>query len=411
MDDCWCFPRPSHARAVSEARGTVRRTLFWIHLVCGIGVGLVVGTLGVTGALLAFEQQLVEWADREYWTDDAPAPGPTPVDAVLDEARAYTRATGTGDPLVTLTIYSDPGAPVAVAVGRERVLYLDRTNGSVLGENRTGIRSFLTRTTEVHRWLALSDQRRSFGRAVVGWSSVLFLLLLASGLVMWLPRRPTWQHLRPVLWFRRTSSSRARDFNWHHVVGAWSAIPLLLMTATGIAMAFPAINDWTHEQLASWMAPPQDVPTWSGVQLTRQDSPPSPRSTGAGAEVPLSTLLEAVSEASPGWRTISINLLRGVEDDVEFTTDRGWGRDPRARQTWVLDREGGAYVSGEAFTSFSEERRARLFVRYAHTGEFFGLVGQFVAGLASLAVAVLLWTGWALALRRLGRWRTRRGEP
>ena len=389
---------------MSEARSTVRRVLFWLHLACGIGVGLVVGTLGVTGALLAFEKQLVEWADREYWNDDPPGTAPLPVDALLDEARAFARASGTDDPLVSLTIYSDPGAPAAVAVGRERVVYLDRTDGSVLGENHMGVRSFMTRTTELHRWLALSDDRRSFGRAVVGWSSVLFLLLLASGLVMWVPRKPTWQHVRPVLWFRRSSSARARDFNWHHVFGVWSAVPLLLMTATGVAMAFPSVSDWTHARLASLVAPAEGVTEPAGLEIP-DTGPGASAETGAGAS--LASLVEHVSRGSPDWRTISVNLLRGVDQDVEFTVDRRWGGDPRARQTWVLDRTGGALVSGETYASLSEQRRARLFVRYAHTGEFFGWVGQLVAGFASLVVAVLLWTGWALALRRLRRWKRR----
>jgi uncharacterized iron-regulated membrane protein len=47
-------------------------------------------------------------------------------------------------------------------------------------------------------------------------------------------------------------------------------------------------------------------------------------------------------------------------------------------------------------------------MRFLHTGEALGAGGQLAAGLASLGAAVLVWTGLALALRRLARSRRAR---
>ena len=49
----------------------------------------------------------------------------------------------------------------------------------------------------------------------------------------------------------------------------------------------------------------------------------------------------------------------------------------------------------------------RRWVRFLHTGEALGLPGQTLAGLASAAAALLVWTGLSLALRRFMRWRVR----
>ena len=46
--------------------------------------------------------------------------------------------------------------------------------------------------------------------------------------------------------------------------------------------------------------------------------------------------------------------------------------------------------------------------RFVHTGEYYGLTGQTIAGLVSAGGAVLVYTGVALALRRFGAWRRRR---
>jgi uncharacterized iron-regulated membrane protein len=46
----------------------------------------------------------------------------------------------------------------------------------------------------------------------------------------------------------------------------------------------------------------------------------------------------------------------------------------------------------------------RSFMRFAHTGEVAGIVGQTIAGVASLGGCFLVYTGLALALRRFRAW-------
>jgi uncharacterized iron-regulated membrane protein len=50
----------------------VRRVVFWLHLVTGLGAGAVIFVMSITGALLAFAPQTVERAERALWTSPAP---------------------------------------------------------------------------------------------------------------------------------------------------------------------------------------------------------------------------------------------------------------------------------------------------------------------------------------------------
>ncbi|MGW8369240.1 MAG: PepSY domain-containing protein, partial [Gammaproteobacteria bacterium] len=61
----------------------------------------------------------------------------------------------------------------------------------------------------------------------------------------------------------------------------------------------------------------------------------------------------------------------------------------------------GEVASWQPFESQSPGRRARSWVRFLHTGEALGIVGQTIAGLVSLTTLVMVWTGLALAYRRL----------
>ena len=78
-----------------------------------------------------------------------------------------------------------------------------------------------------------------------------------------------------------------------------------------------------------------------------------------------------------------------------------------AVQLWV-DPFSGNFLREERYADLSAGRKLRVWLRFLHTGEALGWAGQLVAGVASLGAAVLVWTGLALALRRLARsWRAR----
>ena len=64
----------------------------------------------------------------------------------------------------------------------------------------------------------------------------------------------------------------------------------------------------------------------------------------------------------------------------------------------------GAPASAENFQSLSPGRQWRSWLRFAHTGEIYGLTGQTVAGLVTAGSVVLVYTGIALALRRFTAW-------
>ena len=62
-------------------------------------------------------------------------------------------------------------------------------------------------------------------------------------------------------------------------------------------------------------------------------------------------------------------------------------------------------IRTESFATYTRGRQLRTFLRFAHTGEFYGVTGQTIAGLVTLGPTFLVYTGFALALRRLARWR------
>lgn len=378
-----------------------RTVLFWCHLGVGAAVAAVVLVMSVTGVLLTYQRQVTAWADVRGLDGAPPAgsAGRLPAARLLEGIPAEGAARPTA-----LTWRADPDAPVQVAFGRERVVYVNAYTGAILGEGSAGVRRFFRVVTDWHRWLGRPDESRALGKSVTGAANLGFLFLVLSGLYLWWPRNRTRQTFRGVLWFRRGLRGKARDFNWHHVVGFWSALPLVVVVASGVVISYRWAGDLVY-RAAGEAPPPRSESPGSGRAGPGRDGAAEAGPSLAGVD----PLLARAGRQVPGWRSITLQVPREAGDSVRFTVDRGDGGQPQERGQLVLQRGTGAVLAWEPFSAATPGRRARMVLRFAHTGEVLGLAGQTVAGLVSLGAAVLVWTGLALSLRRLRSWGQRRG--
>jgi len=115
----------------------------------------------------------------------------------------------------------------------------------------------------------------------------------------------------------------------------------------------------------------------------------------------LDELFAIAADRVDGWQTITLPATLPTDEPASITVDRGNGGQPQHRHTLELDTHTGETVAWRPFTSQTPGRQARSWVRFLHTGEAFGLLGQTIAGLVSLTSILMVWTGLALAYRRL----------
>jgi uncharacterized iron-regulated membrane protein len=102
------------------------------------------------------------------------------------------------------------------------------------------------------------------------------------------------------------------------------------------------------------------------------------------------------------WRALTLNLPTDANNAaVRFGVDQGNGGQPQLRHNLTLDAATGATESWQPFSSQSTGQKARSWIRFLHTGEALGVVGQTIAGVVSLTSVLMVWTGLALAYRRL----------
>jgi uncharacterized iron-regulated membrane protein len=103
-------------------------------------------------------------------------------------------------------------------------------------------------------------------------------------------------------------------------------------------------------------------------------------------------------------------LPQSAEGPVTVAVDRGSGRQPHLQSTLTLDAKTGRVLKAESFSDQTPGAQARRLLRFAHTGEVGGVLGQTLAGLVSAGAVVLAYTGIALTWRRFRAWRARKAE-
>jgi uncharacterized iron-regulated membrane protein len=381
---------------------SIRRAIFWLHLAAGCIAGAVVLLMSVTGVLLMYERQLVAWADGSYRSSPRPGAAVLTVEQLL----TAVRASRPGAVPTALTLSADRAAPVTVALGRADVVFLDAYDGRILGEGSRAARSFFQSVVGWHRWLGAEGEARATGRAITGASNLAFLVLVTSGVVLWWPRERAWRAVRAVALYRGGLEGRARDFNWHNVTGIWLSVPLVLIVVSGAVISYPWASDLVYRALGETPPPRAGRPGNAAAAARGMEPARSGERTPASFDG-LSRALARSQAQVPGWQTIVMRLPEGdAPVNVTIDTVRGAVR-PDRRAQLVLDRRTGEVVRFEPYSSQSPARRLRGWLRWVHTGEAAGIWGQTLAGVASAGAALLVWTGLAMAWRRLRAWQQR----
>ena len=370
----------------------VRIVVFWLHLAFGVAAGLVILVMSATGAVLAFKPQILNRIDRSVrFVEPRSLPRLSP-----SQLLAAARSSRPDIQPASLVLDRDPSSSVALSLGREGTLYVNPYTGAVLGEGSATAQRFFRSVEDWHRWLSVSGDNRAAARWATGAANLAFLVLAISGLFIWWPHKWLPQHMKAILLFRRTSTGRARDFNWHNVIGFWCAPVLIVLTATGAVMSYP----WANRALYQMAGSP--LPAARGPQGQRG---PQGSQDPWGPRVDADRLWARAEQLLPTWQTVTMRLPERPRAPVSFTMNDARHWNAFARSQLALDAATGDIVRWEPYAEQSRGQKWRGWVRFGHTGELGGIAGQTLAGIACLGGAVLVWTGLALAFRRLLGWR------
>ncbi len=207
----------------------IRKALFQIHLWTGLGVGLYVLVISLTGSAIVFRREITRLA----WSAPIVAPvGPlmSPEQIAAAAKKKYPRLDVAR---VTLSKRPSRAAEVLMVRGQRRVeRAFDPYSGRDLGAIGTDEPKLLYWLVQLHDDLLGGGT----GRLVNGVGAMVFTAMCLTGIVIWWPGMARWWHSlilrRHVGWAR---------FNWdlHSAVGFWMFLFVLMWGVSGIYLSFP----------------------------------------------------------------------------------------------------------------------------------------------------------------------------
>jgi uncharacterized iron-regulated membrane protein len=355
----------------------MRRAWFQVHKWIGLILAILIIPLSVTGAALVWDDALDHGLNPQRYAVSGGAV--TDTQAYVDAARAALKP---GENIATMS--HDEGGPVVIAANvpakrqangiqaagppARTTLWLDPPSARLL-DRASGNSGLIRAMHQIHGSLMIPGA----GRAIVGWIGVAMAFSCFTGLWLWWPTVGKW--VRGLRWRRH----RNLDTNLHHLTGFWVALPLFVLSLTGMWISFPGVfgggmargpggdrgmarpqplasphlgidaviasaqgvkpGDW---QQVTW--PTDRKPVWSVALADTQDSVTVDDLTGAAklAPAPPETTARLMRRIHDGtrmgalWQTIIflgglIPALLAITGIIMWWRARGWKAELKAR--------------------------------------------------------------------------------
>lgn len=352
----------------------LRKLWFQLHKWLGLLLAAAIVPIALTGSALVWHDALDAALNPERATEARPA---LPPGAYAAAASAHLAP---GERIASIALPRE-GGPVVVTAARPPVpgggrpartlLYLDPADGRLL--DRAASNQGLVHIFHV---LHGSLMVPGVGRQIVGWIGVAMLASALTGLWLWWPLAGRWS--RGLRWRRQGSTSA----NLHHQAGFWIALPLAMLSFTGIWISFPApfasLSGDPPPPSAAERARRSAAQPLAAPALTPDRALAAARPLAGGAVATIAW----PTGPSPEWKLSFAGT--GAPTEIAIDDRTGAARPPRPPQP---------------------ESKARL-MRRLHDGTGMGWLWQAVIFAGGILPALLAVTGVLMWLRSR-RWRTR----
>ncbi|WP_324731739.1 sulfite reductase flavoprotein subunit alpha [Pseudomonas paeninsulae] len=366
-----------------------KKALFQLHWLFGISAGLVLALMGVTGALYAFEGEIMAALNPQVLRVEARDSGILPPAELVRKIQAAAGKTVSGlwvdtrDASAARVFFTPPSGE-----RRGPMRYFDPYTGELLG--RPAGQQFFGLMLQLHRFLAMGET----GKQITAASTLALLFFCLSGLYLRWPRRAlNWR-----AWLTLDWAKRGRAFKWdlHAVAGTWCLLFYLCASLTGLYWSYDWYREGMTRLLGDASAQQQDKRDGSRASRAgRGEAPAAPPAVDYDAV--WRSLQDAAGPGLVAWN-LRLPPVAGKPATVFYLLADA--EHPRALNQLSLDPLSGQVSRNERYADKSFSAQLLTSVYALHTGEYFGLAGRILMLLASLAMPLFAITGWLLYLER-----------
>lgn len=261
-----------------------------------------------------------------------------------------------------------------------------------VGEIKNGTNDMMQVMFGLHRWLLLNEikepifdgiENRKLGSWITGTATLLFLLGVISGMIIWFPNKLRgWKNGLSIKW---SGNWKRINHDIHNTLGFYSCIILFLMSVTGPFWSF----DWYR---TGWQK------TWGTYEAPSEKKEEKTKLVSiypiTGKRIiTIDETLIAINKVLPYDGDVTINFPKDSTGTISVMKNKVGFFAPSAGDKLTLDQYTGEILEKEIFVEKTFSLRASASVKALHIGDVYGPFTKILYFISCLIATSLPVTG------------------
>ena len=369
-----------------------------IHLWLSVPFGILITLICFSGAALVFEKEVMELCHRELYFVKKVEAAPLPMEQLMTKVAATLPDSVS---VIVVNISSDPERAYQGTLSKPRraSMSVDQNTGEITGKyERAPFFNFMFR---MHRWLLDSMKQDGgifWGKMIVGTSTLMFVFVLISGVVVWWPR--TRKALKNSLKIVANKGWRRFWYDLHVAGGMYALVFLLAMALTGLTWSFQWYRTGFYKAVGVEVQPSMghgNAAANATAKGGKRDGKPEGREgRGAHRYSPYTNwqqVYEQLAEANPDYKQISVSDGSASVAVPRFGNQRGTDR-------YKFNPRNGEITETTLYKDLDNSGKIRGWIYSVHVGSWGGMLTRILTFVAALIGASLPLTGYYLWIRK-----------
>lgn len=376
-----------------------------VHLWLSIPFGIIIAIVCLTGAILVFENELLEisYPSRYFVTEvkGEQLPPATLIRMGREQLPDSIKING-------IRVTSDPKRTYQLVLpGKKAAAFINPYTGQITGV--ADGQGFFMQMMRLHRWLLDSYKRDgsfSLGKAVVGYSTLALALILISGLVIWYPRNKKVLKNRLKI---KTKAGWYRFFYDLHVSGGFYATLLLLaLTLTGLTWSFGWYRNAFYAAFGVETSPTQThAPAPSSTKGSSDNKSSRNKNASEKGQAEKGGRPERAKVDYVQWEEVLTSLQNRyptynsitIQDGTASVSTANYGN-TRGSDRYTFDPSTGNITDVQLYKDLPNSGKIRGWIYSVHAGTWGGMLTKILSCLVSFLGAVFAVTGYYFWLKK-----------
>ena len=351
----------------------IKKKIRFLHKWLGLTSGLIVFIVSITGCIFCFHDEIKDLT-RDYRKVEIQEKSFI-LPSKLQQNAKKLFPDATADMVV---FYGKDRPAIVYASIKEKAynLYFNPYSGEFLKQENIE-KDFFAIIEDLHMHLWLPE---AVGKQVVGISTIIFILMLFSGIVLWWPKKR--KDLKNRIKIKWNAKWRRVNYDWHNVTGFYISIFVLIIALTGLTFSY----EWMHKMMNFIGNLGQDYPEYVAPVIDSTFTSTS--------ENPMDISISQAYKMKPNDEMFFV-WYQGEKSPI-ITGSYPDAMDFDHQSNLHFHPKTGELLSASLYENKNPGMKLQEMNYGLHTGQYFGLTGKIIAFILSLFAAALPVTGFII---------------